>query len=401
MLKQPAWRNSAIPNCLKQAFKHVMRNTSDLHGVGQNSFGWRRVYLVLAKACLCLTLAAQQPNLVPNPGFEEFRVRPLGWYYKGPQYNRVMRYWRSPTAASPDAYNPDVRVPSHWAGQGFGAQTPHGGEAMSGITLYGCGDGKPHCREYLQTQLIEPLVKGQRYSFSIWVAALPRSLRCNGLSAAFVETQTYYDDDRSLSAKPLVTISQIVDPGEGWVELQTNFTATGEELYLLIGNFGSDEQTQTRAPTAADPLPFAYYYVDDVSIRKQEPVLPITASADDLSRRVLKAGESITLRDVYFDHDSDELQPRSFRELDKLVGLMQRFAKVRVRIVGHTDNAGTPDYNEDLSQRRAATVVRYLEEQGIERTRLDAEGRGQREPVATNDTPEGKQLNRRVVAEVE
>ena len=80
---------------------------------------------------------------------------------------------------------------------------------------------------------------------------------------------------------------------------------------------------------------------------------------------------------------------------------MKRSVKTRVRIVGHTDNAGTPDYNEDLSQRRAATVVRYLEEHGIAAARLDAEGRGQRDPVATNLTAQGRQLNRRVVAVVE
>lgn len=357
--------------------------------------------LVLAKALTGLELLAQQPNLVPNPSFEEFRVRPLGWYYKGAQYNRVMRYWRSPTAASPDAYNPDVRVPRHWAVQGFGAQTPHGGTAMSGITLYGCANGKPHCREYLQTQLIEPLVPGQRYRFSVWVAALPRSLRCNGLSAAFVETPSYFDDDRRLSAKPLATISEVMEPGQGWVELSTTFTASGTEHYLLIGNFGDDESTMTRSPDVPDPLPFAYYYVDEVNIHKLEPIVPIAAPANDLSRRTLRVGDSITLRDVYFDHDSEELQPRSFVELDKLVTLMMRSAATRVRIVGHTDNAGTPDYNEDLSQRRAATVVRYLEEHGIAVGRLDAEGRGQREPVATNRTAEGRQLNRRVVAVVE
>ena len=149
------------------------------------------------------------------------------------------------------------------------------------------------------------------------------------------------------------------------------------------------------------PLNFAYYYIDDISIHKIEPIAHVAADPDDLSRKVLRAGDAITLRDVYFDTDSDELQPRSFRELDKLVGLMQRYADVRVRIVGHTDNEGTPDYNEDLSHRRAATVVRYCEDHGIARARLDSEGRGQRQPVADNKTVDGRQLNRRVVAEVE
>lgn len=345
--------------------------------------------------------APETPNLVPNPSFEEFRVRPLGWYFKGANYNRVMRYWRSPTAASPDAYNPDVRVPGNWADKGFGDATPHSGDAMSGLTVYGCADGKPHCREYLQVQLTEPLVRGQRYSFSVWVAALPRGLRCNGLSAAFLDVANYYDDDRRLSAKPLVTFTEIAEPGQGWTELVTQFTATGEELYLLFGNFAEDASTKTVTPAVDNPLNFAYYYIDDIAIRKIEPFARVATDPDDLSQKVLRAGESITLRDVYFDTDSDELQPRSFRELDKLVALMRRYGEVRVRIVGHTDNEGTPDYNEDLSRRRAATVVRYCEEHGIARRRLDSEGRGQRQPVADNATADGRQLNRRVVAEVE
>lgn len=343
---------------------------------------------------------SQQPNLIPNPSFEEFRVRPLGWYYKGAQYNRVIRYWRSPTAASPDAYNPDVRVPRHWAEKGFGQQTPFDGGAMSGITLYGCANGKPHCREYLQTQLIENLVPGQRYEFSMQVAALPRGMRCDRLGAAFLQQPVKYEDDRLVPALPAVVFTKVADPGNGWMELKTTFTATGDEIYILIGNFSTDEATRTAPPIEEPHLPFAYYYVDHVELRKLTPLIPVKVAANDLSRRALISGEVITLRNVYFDTDRDELQPRSFRELNKLVDLMQRFADVRVRIVGHTDNEGTPAYNEDLSQRRAATVVRYLEEHGIDPYRLENEGRGQVEPVATNDTAEGRQLNRRVVAEV-
>ena len=356
--------------------------------------------LVLTVCALQIKGQSQQPNLIPNPSFEEFRVRPLGWYYKGAQYNRVIRYWRSPTAASPDAYNPDVRVPRHWAAKGFGQQKPFDGGAMSGITLYGCANGKPHCREYLQTQLIENLVPGQRYEFSMEVAALPRGMRCDRLGAAFLSKPVKFEDDRLVPATPDVVFTKVANPGKGWMQLKTEFTATGNEIYILIGNFSSDTETTTEPPIEEPHLPFAYYYIDQVELRKLQPLVPIKLDANDLSRRELKSGEIITLRNVYFDSDSDELQPRSFRELNKLVLLMKRFGDVRVRIVGHTDNEGTPDYNEDLSQRRAATVVRYLEEHGIDIYRLENEGRGQREPVATNDTSEGRQLNRRVVAEV-
>ena len=339
-------------------------------------------------------------NLVPNPGFEDFRVRPLGWYYKGANYNRVMRYWQSPTAASPDAYNPDARVPRNWAEQGFGQQAPHGGEAMSGLTVYGCADGKPHCREYLQVQLLEPLVAGQRYRFRVQVAALPRGLRCDGLSAAFAKTALRYDDDRRLDLTPAAVFEGIADPGDGWRELSTDFTAGGGELYVVFGNFKPEEDTRTIAPDVPEVLRFAYYYVDDVSLVKLRPILAAAAPEDDLADRVLTSGAAFTLRHVYFDTDSDELQPRSFRELDKLAGLMERYGEARVRIVGHTDDEGGHDYNVDLSRRRAARVVRYLEEAGVAPARLESAGRGETEAVANNATAAGRALNRRVVAEV-
>ena len=350
------------------------------------------------------TVLAQAPapepgNLVPNPGFETFRVRPLGWYYKGSNYNRVMRYWDSPTTASPDAYNAEVRVPAAWADKGFGQRAAHGGEAMSGVTVYGCADGKPHCREYLQVQLLAPLVAGQRYRLSVWVAALPRGLRCDGLGAAFAKTPTRHEDARRLALEPLARFGGVADPGDDWRELSAEFTAGGGELYLVFGNFHDDAATGTVAPAVSDPLNFAYYYVDDVELVPLPPLLQ--APAPNLSARALVPGAAVTLRNVYFDTDSDELQPRSFRELDRLAALLRAAPDTRVRIVGHTDDAGDAAYNEDLSRRRAARVVQYLEDGGVAADRLASEGRGPRQPVADNDTPAGRALNRRVVAEVE
>ena len=362
----------------------------------------QRILNIALALTTSVTAAAQgeQPNLIPNPGFEEFRARPLGWYYRGANFNRVIRYWKSPTVASPDAYHPDVRVPGHWADKGFGQAAPHAGGGMVGLTLYGCADGKPHCREYAQAQLIEPLVPGQRYRLSLWVAALPRGLRCDRLGAAFVAEPLRYEDDRLLPLRPAAVFAEIADPGSGWTQLTTEFVADGTEGYLVVGNFTDDAGTRTRPGPAEPPLPFAYYYVDDLSLRKVEPIVPVSPAPDALGDRVLRAGEAITLRHVYFDTDRDELQPRSFRELDQLVRLMRKYPAARVRIVGHTDDQGTPTYNVDLSQRRAARVVRYLEENGVAPERLSHEGRGETEPVASNDTPEGRQLNRRVVAEV-
>src|SRR5262245_43351314 len=115
-------------------------------------------------------------NLVPNSSFEEFSDPPSGWYYSGRDFSRVSLYWTSPTAASPDLYAPKVNIPASWKAVGFGRVKSYSGTSHAGITVYGCGQGKPHCREYIQVQLDEPLVPGQQYSFSCMLAHLQKSV---------------------------------------------------------------------------------------------------------------------------------------------------------------------------------------------------------------------------------
>lgn len=100
---------------------------------------------------------------------------------------------------------------------------------------------------------------------------------------------------------------------------------------------------------------------------------------------------------VFFDTNADTIQKRSFPLLDQLSELLDQAEHVkRVRIEGHTDNRGTPEYNLDLSKRRAASVLRYLSEHGVEAARLESEGYGMDKPIADNKTEQGRAKNRRV-----
>jgi OOP family OmpA-OmpF porin len=100
---------------------------------------------------------------------------------------------------------------------------------------------------------------------------------------------------------------------------------------------------------------------------------------------------------VRFDLDKATLRPMGEETLRKVAEAMKRYPDKRVRIIGHTDALNTQAYNLDLSQRRAQSAIEFLVSQGIDRDRLVAEGRGESEPIATNETPEGRQKNRRVV----
>ncbi|MDR1848145.1 MAG: OmpA family protein [Bacteroidales bacterium] len=106
-------------------------------------------------------------------------------------------------------------------------------------------------------------------------------------------------------------------------------------------------------------------------------------------------GAAIVLRNVFFDVDSYRLLPASFAELATLVEILNDNPSFHIEIAGHTDNTGSKQHNQTLSENRAKAVCDYLISKGISPTRLTAHGYGQEQPVASNDTDEGKAQNRR------
>ncbi len=107
-------------------------------------------------------------------------------------------------------------------------------------------------------------------------------------------------------------------------------------------------------------------------------------------------GAVYELDQIYFDYRKWDLLPSSTVQLDKLVDALNRNPKMEIQIQGNTDNVGSNEYNQDLSMKRANTVVKYLVKKGISESRLAAIGMGEDNPVATNDTDAGRQKNRRV-----
>jgi outer membrane protein OmpA-like peptidoglycan-associated protein/Tol biopolymer transport system component len=106
--------------------------------------------------------------------------------------------------------------------------------------------------------------------------------------------------------------------------------------------------------------------------------------------------KSRILRNVYFDFDQAELSERSNHELDMLQKMMAENDKLIIEVSGHADFLGEDDYNDQLSKARAEKVVSYLTSKGIDKSRLRAQGYGERKPVkGTDDTEEGRSLNRR------
>lgn len=108
----------------------------------------------------------------------------------------------------------------------------------------------------------------------------------------------------------------------------------------------------------------------------------------------------VTIR-ANFAFDSSVLPASSKGDVDKLTRVLKENSQAKVIIVGHTDHSGSDEYNQKLSERRANALAKRLSENGIEAGRIESSGRGEKEPMATNNTREGRAQNRRIEVEIQ
>jgi outer membrane protein OmpA-like peptidoglycan-associated protein/tetratricopeptide (TPR) repeat protein len=128
-------------------------------------------------------------------------------------------------------------------------------------------------------------------------------------------------------------------------------------------------------------------------------IIPPTTSYREVEKNIklkkLEVGSTIVLKNIFFDFDKSTLRPESIPELERLLKFLNDFPTVKIEISGHTDNKGSAAYNKTLSENRAKSVVDWLIGKGINQNRMTYKGLGFDQPIATNDTEEGRQMNRR------
>jgi outer membrane protein OmpA-like peptidoglycan-associated protein len=124
--------------------------------------------------------------------------------------------------------------------------------------------------------------------------------------------------------------------------------------------------------------------------------IKITTAAPDVRSKLITEGKLISYG-INFDSGRDVIKPTSYGAVKSIADVLKENPDVRVRVIGHTDTDGNADANLDLSKRRAAAVKACLEKEfGIDSSRIETDGKGQTEPLAPNNTVEGKAKNRRV-----
>ena len=135
------------------------------------------------------------------------------------------------------------------------------------------------------------------------------------------------------------------------------------------------------------------FFLDAVNLSSASSDIPVL---QDFLLEKVEVGTKVVLENIYFETSKATLKPESYQQLDQVVSFMENNETIRLEISGHTDNTGSLKINTKLSNERAQSVVDYLVSKGINNTRLEARGYAFSQPVAPNDTPEGREKNRRV-----
>lgn len=178
----------------------------------------------------------------------------------------------------------------------------------------------------------------------------------------------------------------------------TKGAAIGAAAGAVIGLISGDDAVERRqraligAGIGALAGGSVGYYMD-----RQEAELRAELEGTGVS--VTRMGENITLNmpgNVTFALDSADLNPAFFDVLNSVAKVLDKYEKTVVEVAGHTDSTGSEEYNQRLSERRAESVARFLESQGVMSQRIITVGMGEGRPVADNSTAQGRQANRRV-----
>ncbi len=336
--------------------------------------------------------------------------------------------WSSPNRATPDLFcecnkklaeKSEANVPIN----PFGVQKPNNGKCYAGIYAFSHGD----YREYLQTQLNEPLRGGQKYELYFWISLADWSrVAVHQIGAVFLGGKAPYTTSDDITGVKTVYATLQYDVGMDnvlWHQIIIPYKARGGESVLILGTFDVWDiyETGVRPPkgvrtkinqkTERD----GYYYIDDVSLREyQEPYVAkfdtvVVPKIDILPATVITHNEEpdkpveevvlekpIILNNVLFESGKAKLLSESNQELDAVAEYLITNKDLKIEVSGHTDNVGNAKQNLILSEKRAKAVADYFITLSIDPARISYKGFGSEKPIAPNDTEDGRKQNRRV-----
>lgn len=329
-----------------------------------------------------LCFLGQSQNLVKNPSFES--------KYKCPEdygtLNMDAKYWKIPSLGTTDYFSrcsEELPVENNY----IGSQLPFDGDSYAGMYMYAPQD----YREYITAELETTLEKDKLYKVSFMVNLADKvEFAVNTFEVllskvAFeVSTSKYIDlvylpKVADINHKQITTTT-FFNNTEDWTEISTTIIAKGNERFLTIGNFKSNESTKVEVVKKTSKKS-SYYFIDMVSVE----VMPF-----------FNLNELYVFKDVLFDFDETSIDIVYNNQLKDLVSYLKINPNLNLNLYGHTDGMGSVNYNDELSNKRAAAVANFLIKAGLGKSRISWKGFGLKKPIVDNSQEELRFKNRRV-----
>ena len=292
-----------------------------------------------------------------------------------------------------------------------------------GITIF--NTSKRVSRKYLQTRLLCPLQKDKTYKFSIKLK--PQNVIIESIGVLFSDSSLFYNTDRLIKKNPTIDLKESYSkiPNKqkrSWVKLDLEYLASGNEKFLIIGNFQSDED-QKRI-FLSKPVAFTNYDydIDDVELVPKEKIE--LCSDYQLTKDLLYSlterhpltkenmfGEynlaikqlvnkveidTIRLGSVFFEFNSSQINSLGKQTIDTIFRNLKNGSIESIKIYGFTDSIGGKDYNIDLSNKRAEAIKQILSDYDLTPYISEVKGFGDSFPIASNSDESGRIKNRRV-----
>lgn len=363
-------------------------------------------------------------NLVPNGDFELSETRTLK---KPGMMQDLCESWYNATKAPCDLFaagikSEKVSIPKN----NYGVQEAASGDVYAGFRAYSKDAKKT--RSYMAVELKEEMEKNQMYcvEFKVSLSDLSK-FGVNYIGALFGDrkviqpnTGSMVKDLNEISVKHKSNKPYMMQ--DGWETICGTYIATGNEEYMIIGCFGSDNKLQMekmkrpRGVTGAQSYD-AYYFLDDVKVypveaKSQCACDPAAALEPDLIYgQSTVIGPSMTAEQivgvsaVYYAFQKKNITGAGQSTLDQIVKIMNENPSWKLEVIGHCDNDEfdeekiNPRYR-DMGQQRADQLVRFLVSKGIDESRLIPLSKSNSDPANTRPTDLSRAQNRRVVFKI-
>lgn len=324
----------------------------------------------------------QSQNLVKNPSFEAKNKCPDDYG----TLNIDVKHWKIPSLGTTDYFSTcSTKLPVE--DNFIGSQRPFEGDGYAGMYMYAPQD----YREYITAALETTLEKGKSYKISFMINLADKvEFAVNTFdillskTAFEVNTSKYIDlgyvpTSSDMNYKEIMTRGYY-DNTEEWTEVSTTIIAKGNERFLTIGNFKSNESTNIQIVKKA-PRKSAYYFIDMVSVE----AMPF-----------FNLNELYVIDDILFDNDETSIEVSNNEQLQGLIDYLKAKPNLKVNLYGHTDAMGSANYNDDLSEKRAETIANFLIKQGVPKSKIAWKGFGLKKPIVDNNQEQLRFKNRRV-----